>query len=78
MAPKRLCSFTDKLQNEFPFIKKVKTNNNFDVQCTVYLSTFSDNHDRKSYITYHLKSNKHKMAQKATLIFNKVNQFFHH
>ncbi|KAE9531248.1 hypothetical protein AGLY_010454 [Aphis glycines] len=76
MAPKRLCSFTDKLQNEFPFIKKVKTENNFDVQCTVCLSTFSVSHGGKSDITYHMKSNKHKMAQKAALTCSKVNNFF--
>ncbi|CAI6360864.1 unnamed protein product [Macrosiphum euphorbiae] len=76
MAPKRLCSFTDKLQNEFPFIKKVKTDNNFDVQCTVYLSTFSVSHGGKTDITYHMKSNKHKIAQKAALTSGKVNNFF--
>ncbi|CAI6351384.1 unnamed protein product [Macrosiphum euphorbiae] len=76
MAPKRLCSFTDKLQNEFPFIKKVKTDNNFDVQCTVCLSTFSVSHGGKTDITYHMKSNKHKIAQKAALTSGKVNNFF--
>jgi len=44
IAPKHLCSFTDKLQNEFPFIKKVKSNNNFEVQCSVCFSTFSVSH----------------------------------
>jgi len=51
MAPKRLCRFTEKLPNEFPFIKKIKRNNDFDVHCTVCLSTFSGTHGGKTDIT---------------------------
>jgi len=43
-----------------------------NVVCTVCLSTFSVSHGGKTDITYHMKSNKHKMAQKAALASSKV------
>lgn len=76
MASKRLCRFTEKLEKEFPFIKKLKPNNDFDVHCTTCLSNFSVTHGEKTDITGHIKTNKHKNAKKAAITSNKVSDFF--
>lgn len=51
MDPKRLCCFTEKLEKEFSYIKKVKQNNDFDVNYTIWLSNFFVTHGRKTNIT---------------------------
>jgi len=76
MAPKRLCHFNEKLQNDFPFIKKQKSNNDTDVQCTICQGTFSVSHGGQSDINDHLKSQKHKLASRVSLQSGKVSNFF--
>jgi len=76
MGPKRLCCFTEKLEKEFPFIQKLKPNNDFDIHCTICLSNFSVTHSGKTDITGHLKTNKHKNAKETVITSNKVSDFF--
>ena len=76
MAPKRLCHFNENLQKEFPFIKKQKHNDDFNVQCTTCQGTFSVSHGGRSDINDHLKSQKHKLASRASLQSGKVSNFF--
>lgn len=75
-TPKRSCRFTEKLEKEFPFIKKLKPNNDFGVHCTICLSIFSATHGGKINITDHIKTNKYKNAKEAAITSYKVSDFF--
>ena len=75
MPPKRLSRFTEKLQNEFTFLKKVHSDNDYDVFCTICSSPFSVSHGGRSDITDHLKTKKHKTAKNAAS-FSSVRTFF--
>jgi len=72
---KRLCRFTEKLQSEFTFLKKVRYDNDYDVYCTICLSSFSVSHGGRSDITDHLKTIKHKTAKQAAT-FSSVSNYF--
>jgi len=48
-----------------------------NVLYVVRLSIFSVRHDGKTDITYHIKSNEHKIVQMAELIYSKVNSYFY-
>ncbi len=61
MAPKRVCKFNETLQSEFKFIKKVKADNDYDVYCTIFSSSFSVSHGGRSDINDHLKTKKQNM-----------------
>lgn len=43
------------MEKEFPFIKKVKPNNDFDVHCTICLSNYSVTHGGKPDINIYIK-----------------------
>lgn len=70
-----LCCFTEKLQNEYPLIKKIKFND-YDVYCRIYLSSFSVSHDDKTDIVDHIKTKKHKNANTAAFTSYHVTHFF--
>jgi hypothetical protein len=76
MPPKRLCIFNEKLQNDFPFIKKLKSTDDFNVQCTTCRGTFSVSHGGRSDINDHLKMQKHKLATRSSVQFGKVSNYF--
>lgn len=72
---KRVCRFTEKLQSEFTFLKKVRNDNDYDVYCTICSSSFSVSHGDRSDITNHLKRNKHKTAKQAATSSSVSNYF---
>jgi len=60
MAPKRKCIFNDKLQEEFPFIKKTVTES--DVRCEKCMANFNIANSGKAAIKQHIETSKHKEA----------------
>jgi len=76
MAPKRLCHFNENLQKDFPFIKKQKPNDYFNLQCTTCQWTFSVSHGGQSDINDHLKNQKHILSSRASLQSGNVSNFF--
>ena len=56
MAPRRKCKLSDKLENEFPYIKRYKDNDNKTVLCLKYNSIFSMAYGRWSDIADCLKN----------------------
>ncbi|KAL4091620.1 hypothetical protein QTP88_026279 [Uroleucon formosanum] len=76
MPPKRLCHFNEKLQNDFPFIKKLKSTDDFNVQCTTCHGTFSVSHGGRLDINDHLKRQKHKLATRSSVQSGKVSNYF--
>jgi predicted nucleic acid-binding Zn finger protein len=72
---RRLCRFTENLQSEFTFLKKVRNDNDYNVYCTICSSSFSVSHGGRSDITDHLKTNKHKTAKQAGT-FSSVSNYF--
>jgi hypothetical protein len=76
MPPKRLCHFNEKLQNDFSFIKKLKSTDDFNVQCITCHGTFSVSHGGRSDINDHLKMQKHKLATRSSVQSGKVSNYF--
>jgi len=75
MPPKRLSRITEKLKDEFTFLKKVRSDNDYDVFCTICSSLFSVSHGGRTDITDHIKTKKHKTAKNAAS-FSSVRTFF--
>ncbi|KAL4143134.1 hypothetical protein QTP88_005498 [Uroleucon formosanum] len=74
--PKRKCTFNEKLQNEYTFLKKCqKPGQEYKIECTVCGAAFSIEHGGKSDITQHLKSERHNIAARASKS-QKVSNFF--
>lgn len=67
-------TFNDKLQKEFGFIKKTKTDS--DVRCNVCKSEFSIAHSGKADIKVHVDSSKHQKAVSAAAISQPVTNFY--
>ncbi|GBN49672.1 hypothetical protein AVEN_230177-1 [Araneus ventricosus] len=79
--PKRSYKFTEDLQNEFPFLKKVCTgtgNQDQDdrVKCSHCNSEFSVAHGDRSDIKDHLQSSKHKKSLACAASSSKLTSFF--
>ncbi|GBM15280.1 hypothetical protein AVEN_144062-1 [Araneus ventricosus] len=79
--PKRSCKFTEDLQNEFPFLKKVCTgpgNEDQDdrVKCSHCNSEFSVAHGGRSDIKDNLQSSKHKKSLACAASSSKLTSFF--
>lgn len=64
----------DKLQEEFGFIKKTKTDS--DVRCNICNAEFSIAHSGRTDITLHMNSAKHKNALQAISSSGSVTNFF--
>jgi undecaprenyl pyrophosphate synthase len=58
--PKRKCTFSEALQKDFGFLKKIGSNG--EVNCTHCNVTFSITHGGRSDINDHVKSARHKTA----------------
>ncbi len=65
MAPRRKCKFNSNLQKEYVFIKKIKLEEDYEVQCTICGTTFSVAHGGRSDINDHVKSDKHQRSLNA-------------
>ncbi|GBM16180.1 hypothetical protein AVEN_126446-1 [Araneus ventricosus] len=79
--PKRSCKFTEDLQNELPFLKKICTgtgNQDQDdrVKCSHCNSEFSVAHGGRSDIEDHLQSSKHKKNLACAASSSKLASFF--
>lgn len=74
MAPKRKCTFNQALQEEFPFIKKGKSDS--DVRCSKCLATFNIANSGRSAINQHLQTSKHKDADRQASTSKSLNEFF--
>lgn len=72
--PKRKCSFNEKLQNEYPFIKKHSDDNT--VFCNKCRASFSIAHAGKGDIVQHLKTEKHKAADISASSSRTLTSFF--
>ncbi|KAE9524960.1 hypothetical protein AGLY_015010 [Aphis glycines] len=62
--PKRKCVFTDKLKEEYKFLKQCQ-NSNDRVRCSTCNSEFSVEHRERYDIENHIQSNRHKKANQA-------------
>jgi hypothetical protein len=71
--PKRKCPFIDKLQQDFPYIRKSKWEDK--VGCTLCNSTFSISHGGRADINDHVNKINHKDATLPSLS-NKMTSFF--
>lgn len=74
--PKRLCKFSEELQREFPFLKKVCPSQDDKVKCSHCNSEFSVAHGGRSDIKDHLKTNKHKNSLACAASSSKLTTFF--
>jgi len=72
--PKRKCTFNVNLQAKYPFIKQ--TNTPSDVRCEKCRTEFSVSHSGASDIEQHLKSEKHKNADRAAASSSSMLTFF--
>ena len=70
---KRKCKFTNKLKQEFPFLKDTGNGN---VLCNRYGSVFSIVHGGRSDVNNHLGSKKHKVSVEAAASSSRVTSFF--
>lgn len=62
--PKRKCVFTDKLKEEYKFLKQCQ-NSNDRVRCSTCNSEFSVEHRGRYDIENHIQSDRHKKANQA-------------
>ncbi|GBM43268.1 hypothetical protein AVEN_154589-1 [Araneus ventricosus] len=79
--PKLSCKFTQDLQNEFPFLKKVcagtgNQDQDDGVKCSHCNSEFSVAHCGLSDIKDHLQSSKHKKSLACAASSSKLTSFF--
>ncbi|XP_047036755.1 protein FAM200B-like [Helicoverpa armigera] len=72
--PKRKCSFNVSLQAKYPFIKQINTPS--DVRCEKCRTEFSVAHSGGGDIEQHLKSDKHKNADRAAASSSTMLNFF--
>lgn len=72
--PKRKCTFNINLQAKYPFIKQ--TNTPSYVRCVKCRTEFSVSHSGASDIEQHLKSEKHKNADRAAVSSSSMLTFF--
>ncbi|GBN81703.1 hypothetical protein AVEN_274755-1 [Araneus ventricosus] len=78
-VPKRSCKFTEDLQNECPFLKKVCTgtgNQDDRAKCSHCNSEFSVAHGDRSDINDHLQSSKHKKSLACAASSSKLTNCF--
>lgn len=74
LAPKRKCIFNDKLQEEFPFIKKTITES--DVRCEKCTANFNIANSGKAAIKQHIETSKHKEADLRASSYKQIKSFF--
>lgn len=72
--PKRKCTFNDNLKAKYPFIKQTNTPSN--VRCEKCRTEFSVSHSGAGDIEHHLKSEKHKNADRAAASSSSMLNFF--
>lgn len=72
--PKRKCTFNESLQAKYPFIKQVNTPSG--VRCEKCRTEFSVSHSGAGDIEQHLKSEKHKTADRAAASSSSMLNFF--
>ncbi|KAF8766425.1 hypothetical protein HNY73_019490 [Argiope bruennichi] len=72
--PKRKCTFNVNLQAKYPFIKQI--NSRSDVRCEKCRIEFSVSHGGASDIEQHLKSGKHKNADRGAASSSSMLTFF--
>lgn len=73
--PKRNCTFTKELENDYPFLKKLCGHND-RVKCQQCLSEFSIAHGGRADIKDHLKCVKHKASVSAIASSSSITSFF--
>lgn len=74
MAPKRKCTFSVELQNQYAFLKKGKLDST--VYCNKCLSNFSIAHGGKHDIEKHIQTDKHKLNLTAAASSSKIDSYF--
>lgn len=74
--PKRKCVFTDKLKEEYKFLKQCQ-NSNDRVRCSTCNSEFSVEHRGRYDIENHIQSDRHKKANHAVSTAS-IKSFFKH
>ncbi|GFQ71185.1 uncharacterized protein TNCT_550571 [Trichonephila clavata] len=72
--PKRKCSFNVSLQAKYPLIKQINTPS--DVRCEKYRTEFSVYYSDAGDIEQHLKSEKHKNADRVAASSSSMLHFF--
>jgi len=72
--PKRKCSFNDKLQTKYPFVKQKRDPS--DVTCEKCRTDFSVEHGGSGDIEKHLRSEKHKLSDHAAASSSSMLNFF--
>lgn len=73
--PKRNCKFSDELQKDYPFLKKVCGEVD-RVKCTLCRSEFSISHGGRSDIKDHLKCGKHQASVNAAASSSSITSFY--
>lgn len=73
--PKRNCTFTKELENDYPFLKKLCGHND-RVKCQQCLSEFSIAHGGRADIKDHVKCSKHKASVSAIASSSTITSFF--
>lgn len=71
--PKRKCTFSNELKNEYPFLKLIIHDR---VLCTQCRSEFSISHGGRSTIKEHLATKKHKSAVDSLASTSTISKFF--
>ncbi|GFT45971.1 uncharacterized protein TNCV_3535471 [Trichonephila clavipes] len=74
--PKLKCSFNVSLQENYPFITHKQINSLSDVRCEKYCTEFNVSHSGGGDIEQHLKSDKHKNADRAAASSSSLLNFF--
>ncbi|GFY41431.1 uncharacterized protein TNIN_244061 [Trichonephila inaurata madagascariensis] len=72
--PKCKCSFNVSLQEKYPFIKQINTSS--DVRCEKCRTEFSVSYNGGGDIEQHLKSDKHKNADRVATSYSSSLNFF--
>lgn len=73
MGPKRKCTFSVELQEQYPFLKKGKWDST--VLCSKCLSNFSISHGGRNDIEKHLQTDKHKSYLAAAASSSKMDNY---
>ncbi|XP_074838055.1 uncharacterized protein LOC142004356 isoform X2 [Carettochelys insculpta] len=75
MSHKRVCSFNDDLQNQYKFLKKDSSvSDNSQVICQTCGARFSIAHGGRNDITQHLRTKKHKRAERTQCATPRVSE----
>lgn len=72
--PKRKCNFSEKLQKQYPFMKRGRYD--WEVICTLCSSTISIANKGSYDIIEHLGTNKHKKWDQNQAGSSKIDSFF--